>query len=218
MLYYHRAEFNMAPLPELPALRMKECDDAHMLSVIGNITLIEVTRRLANDNRAFVAWHQDKPAAFGWSASGKAKIGELNHEMILPLGHRYLWNFRTLADFRGLGIYPRLLQYIVGQESVSGEWLWVMHAPENKSSARGIRKAGFQFAADVSFRKGEVIFRTTSGDESCDLEAMVLNLGFSSSVEEQATCWTCSSPFVAHDKGICCCEKERLACNSDVFR
>jgi hypothetical protein len=217
MLYYHKAEFALATLPELRGLWMNECDDPHMLSAMGNITLIEATRRLANDNRAFVAWYHDKPAAFGWSASGKAKIGELNHEMILPVSHRYLWNFRTLIDFRGLGIYPRLLQYILDKESENAEWFWIMHAPENAASERGILKAGFRFAANVSLRKGtDAIFRM-GDDESSDLEDVVRILGFSPSKDEQATCWTCSSPFLAHKKETCCCAQDSVACNSEVF-
>jgi GNAT superfamily N-acetyltransferase len=68
---------------------------------------------LANDHLAFVGYINNQPAAFGWMARGKARIGELNHELILPIGNRYLWNFRTMEAYRGLGVYPALLQYII---------------------------------------------------------------------------------------------------------
>ena len=89
---------------------MEESTDILMLSIIGNSTIEDVTKRLANDNKAFVAFINNLPAAFGWMARDNANIGELNHEFILPAGNRYLWNFRTLEAYRGLGIYPALLQ------------------------------------------------------------------------------------------------------------
>lgn len=217
MLYYNKKEIGFEKLPALSGLRLDECDDPQILSTMGNITLVSAMQRLANDHRAFVAWYKDEPAAFGWLASGKAKIGELNHEIILPFGHRYLWNFRTLAQFRGLGIYPRLLQYILEKESESAEWFWIMHAPENMESERGILKAGFRFAANVSVWKGkDAIFRI-GRNETTHLEDVVRNLGFSPSYDEQATCWKCSSPFLAHKKEACCCENRSMACNSDIF-
>jgi hypothetical protein len=81
---------------KIPAgLRMEESTDIRMLSIIGNSTNEDVTKRLANDNKAFVAYMNKLPAAFGWMARDNAKIGELNHEFILPHANRYLWNFKS---------------------------------------------------------------------------------------------------------------------------
>src|SRR4028118_718183 len=113
MLYSFTKQDKLPHLPAIKGLEIRYVDDPLLLSIIGNISLQEATYRLANDNKAYVAYFDGIPAAFGWMAMGKARIGELNHQFILPPGHRYLWNFRTLLEFRGLGIYPRLLQGIV---------------------------------------------------------------------------------------------------------
>ncbi|RYF86475.1 MAG: N-acetyltransferase, partial [Chitinophagaceae bacterium] len=94
-------------------LRIEECTNTSLLAWMGSTTEEDVVKRLANDHLAFVAYMNNIPAAFGWMARGKATIGELGHELVLPIGNRYLWNFRTMEAFRGLGIYPALLHYII---------------------------------------------------------------------------------------------------------
>ncbi|GEO11224.1 hypothetical protein [Segetibacter aerophilus] len=114
MSLYTISNLNKLPAVKIPAgLKIEVCSDATMLSTLGNTTIEEVLKRLSNDHLAFVAYINRQPAGFGWMARGKARIGELNHEFILPKKNRYLWNFRTLAEYRGLGIYPALLQYIL---------------------------------------------------------------------------------------------------------
>ena len=75
-------------------LTIKECGNPELLSKLGEISVEEARKRMANDHVAFVAYLKNEPAAFGWMARGKAKIGELNHAFVLPERHRYLWNFR----------------------------------------------------------------------------------------------------------------------------
>jgi len=124
-------------LPRIPVaagLSMEECTNVDLIASMGAISSEEVVKRIANDNVAFVAFINNIPAAFGWMARRKARIGELAHELILPFGNRYLWNFRTMESFRGLGIYPALLQYIIRWETGKADQFWIIHAPENKSS------------------------------------------------------------------------------------
>ncbi|HYC29062.1 MAG TPA: N-acetyltransferase, partial [Chitinophagaceae bacterium] len=138
------------PTVKIPAgLWITECTDLALLASLATTSIDEVRCRLANDHVAFVAYMHNQPAAFGWMARGKASIGELNHELILPGSNRYLWNFRTLEPFRGLGIYPALLQYIIRYEAVSAERFWIIHAPENHSSLSGIVKAGFTYVGKL---------------------------------------------------------------------
>ena len=217
MLYFHDAKNTFQPLPPLAGLELRECEDPVVMSALGRISLEEATRRMANDHKPFVAYFQKKAAAFGWMAMGKAQVGELNHTIILPLYHRYLWNFRTLEEFRGLGIYPRLLQYILDDESNRADCFWILHAPENKSSEKGILKAGFSFAGHVSVRnRNEIIFDGAGGNDNFNL-LMAESLGFNSSEEPQATCWKCSSPYLADKKKSCCCEEQGAVCNEEVF-
>ena len=111
MSLYTICNVDKLPVVKIPAgLKIEVSTDATLLSILGNTTIEEVSKRLSDNNLAFVAYINDQPAAFGWMARSKARIGELNHEFVLPIKNRYLWNFRTLAEYRGLGIYPALLQ------------------------------------------------------------------------------------------------------------
>lgn len=213
MLYTHKKQYPLPGLPEMHDLDIKETDDAFLMSILGKITVQQATRRLANDNKAFVAYYKNIPAAFGWMAMGKAKVGELNHEIILPLNHRYLWNFRTLEEFRGLGIYPRVLQFVLRTGYATADCFWILHAPENAASEKGIVKAGFRFAGHVSVLKNNHVVFDAVG-EGGDVPQ---SLGFDPSDEEQAMCWKCSSPYLKHKKTDCCCESVGKECNQELF-
>ena len=216
MLYLFQKQVELPPLAPLQGLEIREVDDPTLLSTINQIPEEEATNRLANDHRAYVAFFDGIPAAFGWVASGKARVGELNHEFILPLGNRYLWNFRTLHDFRGLGIYPLLLQQIFVAEQPKAECFWIMHAPENKASQRGIQKAGFQLIGKVSVVNGsEVIFDPER--KSLELREVLETFGFTASSGQQASCWNCSSPFLKNRKLECCCLTANKECNRSLF-
>ena len=70
---------------KVPAgFRAESSTDIKLLAILGNISIEEVRLRLANDNRAFIAYLNDQPAAFGWMAVDAAMIGELKHRLILP--------------------------------------------------------------------------------------------------------------------------------------
>lgn len=212
--------YNLKPTGSLPALPVnfyltfRPVDDIEFLAGINNLPKDEVRYRLANDNSAYVALYKNKPAAFGWSAAGKALIGELNHEMILPIGHKYLWNFRTAEEFRGMGIYPQLLQYIIRKESRSTLCFWILHSPENMSSEKGILKAGFRCISKVSVKDLDRVMVSDHADEEHD---SLLSLGFDLSSDEHATCWMCSSPFLSHKKVECCCTPRNMPCNARQF-
>jgi GNAT superfamily N-acetyltransferase len=70
-------------------------------------------------------------------------IGELGIKLQLASGERYLWDFVTLPDFRGQGIYAGMLQAILATEA-DAQRFWIGHDFGNVASARGILKAGFQ--------------------------------------------------------------------------
>ena len=215
MLYLSTLPSNIPIINSLQDVHFEESTDIHLLSVLANLASSEVRQRLANDNKAYIAFYSGQPAAFGWMAMGKATIGELNHELILPVGHRYLWNFRTLQSFRGLGIYPALLAFIIKNPDPLAKYLWIMHAPENDASRKGILKAGFKYAGAVSILRNNVII----GNVTPELLPMVedFDSGFIKSHYPEATCWMCSSPYLAHKKTECCCVKKNIVCNSGLF-
>lgn len=212
MLYFIDIKHSINELPARNGLVLQESTDILLLSLMARQSHEEIRRRIANDNKAFIAFYKGIPAAFGWMAMGKAHIGELNHEFILPIGHRYLWNFRTLEEFRGLGIYPRLLQYILKDQFADAECFWILHAPENDASRSGILKAGFTFAGNVSVLDEQAVINTQTASLS-----RIENMQFAESPVEPATCWMCSSPFILKKTATCCCEIKGNECNGNHF-
>jgi GNAT superfamily N-acetyltransferase len=192
-------------------LRMEEATDIKMLSIIGNSTIEDVTKRLANDNKAFVAYINNLPAAFGWMARDNAKIGELNHEFILPYGNRYLWNFRTLEAYRGLGIYPALLQYILQNGDTEAKRFWIIHAPENNASLKGILKAGFEYVGKLYIDENDVT-TIESNDTALIFREQLEYMDITLSVQTATSCWNCSSPYLKKRKAECCCSTAGNEC------
>ena len=149
--------------------------------------------------------------AFGWMARGKATIGELNHSFVLPMRNRYLWNFRTLAEYRGLGIYPALLQFILQYEGSKASRFWIIHAPENGSSLKGIQKAGFEYVGKLyTNQNGAITIEATKEAEKHRLHLAYMDIQLSN--EKAASCWNCSSPFLKKRTPGCCCAKADHEC------
>jgi len=191
-------------------LIMEECTKVGLLAWMGGTTREDVVKRIANDHVAFVAYLNNMPAAFGWMARGKAMIGELAHELILPIGNRYLWNFRTMETFRGLGIYPILLQYIINFECEKADRFWIIHAPENRSSLKGIQKAGFHYVGKIYNNEGFATIEKTHLSESS--RSLLSEMDITISHEEPASCWNCSSPYLKNRKPACCCAASQNEC------
>jgi GNAT superfamily N-acetyltransferase len=199
------------PSIQLPAgLLMEESTSLDLLACMGTTTVEDVAKRIANDHVAFIAYINNLPAAFGWMARGKALIGELAHELVLPIANRYLWNFRTMEAFRGLGIYPALLQYIIHWEKEKADRFWIIYAPENKSSLKGIKKAGFHYVGKLYSSKGIVTIENTVLSQSSrkvltEMDITIFN-------EEPASCWNCSSPYLKKRSLEYCCAASQNEC------
>jgi len=215
MSLYTVSSIHQLPLIKLPeGLKIELTTDAALLSTLGNISVEAVGQRLSANHLAFVAFIYNQPAAFGWMARGRAYIGELNHDFILPGKNRYLWNFRTLAEYRGLGIYPSLLQYMMRYEGDDADRFWIIHAPENKSSLKGIAKAGFEYVGKLYAKSnGRLGLKTASNSDA--VHDLLNEMNFNPSAETAASCWNCNSPFLKKRVRSCCCSDAELACTGD---
>jgi GNAT superfamily N-acetyltransferase len=194
-------------LDALPGLAVRREQSASVMAALQGRTEAEMTRRFEAGHRAYVAWREGQPAAWGWVATRAAEIGELGSTFAIPAGERYLWNFVTLAAHRGLGIYPRLLEAIVRAESREAERFWIAYAPENHASAAGIRKAGFLAVAELSFdADGRAALRalTPGGGR---VAARVL--GLPEAHRPLAPCWRC----VRAGRGTMSCAAGRCRCD-----
>lgn len=125
-------------------------------------------------------------------------MGELQLEFALGPKTAYLWDFATLPAWRGRGIYPRLLQAIVCAEAA--RQFWIMHAPENGASARGIRRAGFTPVGGISFRADAIVALAANADARQALVAAHLlrvPLLVPDGRETLNPCWRC---FIARQR------------------
>lgn len=194
------------PLPSLPAL------PGFQATLVGDNP--EANRALATLNRL--------PVAYGWVATEKASIGELGVTIRLPRGNRYLWDFATLPDFQGRGVYPHLLQAILREESREAERFWIIFAPENLPSGAGMEHAGLAPVGRLSFRADGVAGlaplgsydRARTGAELLDVSLVETAL---------APCWRCSGQVANsdHDGSISCwppTESETALCTCAIQR
>lgn len=210
-LYTYSPATDFSPVKKAAGLMIAESTDALLLSIISHTRIEEVTKRLANDNKAFVAWINNIPAAFGWMARDQAVIGELNHGFILPEGNRYLWNFRTLEAYRGRGIYPALLQYILKQGDPDAERFWIIHAPENQASLKGIRKAGFEYVGKL-YTGAEGLATIEAGEAASSFREELEYMDITMSADTATSCWNCSSPYLKKRSPECCCQEAGVKC------
>ncbi|MBK7122848.1 MAG: GNAT family N-acetyltransferase [Chitinophagaceae bacterium] len=207
--FSHSAKLSSVHIPA--GLRIEASTDIRLLSIIGNSTIEDVTKRLANDNTAFIAYLNNLPAAFGWMARDNAKIGELNHEFILPEGNRYLWNFRTLEAYRGKGIYPALLQFILQHGDHGSTRFWIIHAPENKASLKGIQNAGFEYVGKL-YIDGNNIATIESNETALTFQEELEYMDIKLSGQIANSCWNCSSPYLKKRFSACCCSTAGNEC------
>jgi GNAT superfamily N-acetyltransferase len=134
------------PLPEFsnyPGLAIGQTDDVLLIATMSGIDVGLIWERFRRNHQPWLARIDGEPVAYGWVASGDLSIRELGLAIELESASRYLWDFQTLPQWRGRGIYPRLLQEIIDHEAAA-EWFWVGHDLDNVASARGIAKAGFR--------------------------------------------------------------------------
>lgn len=186
------AEDTLVPLPILKGFSVVPSLDYTLIARLSKTDETTVRQRFASAHRCYVAWVGTVPAAYGWVALAQAEVGELALHFAVPADERYLWDFATLPAWRGQGLYPRLLQSILVNERAMR--FWIIHAPENGASARGIEKASFRPAGLLSFVEegGAVV---VSGRQSARARAAARLLRVPLMTQRHARrlnpCWTC---------------------------
>lgn len=177
-------------LTALPGFHAEIASDDAMLAQLNCIPLAEARARRRDGHRPYVGFLDGTPVAYGWAATQTASIGELDVTLTLSAADRYLWDFATLPAWQGRGLYPRLLQAILEQESREAERFWIIYAPENQPSAAGMRKAGFTPAAELSFdANGYVRLAALGAADRAHVAAELLGVPLVE--QELAPCWCC---------------------------
>lgn len=225
-------EDTLIPIASLPGFTAGPAFDWDELAEINHLSHAEVIDRLNDGHRPYVARMDGQAIAYGWLATRKVSIGELDINVELPSGDRYLWDFATLPDWQGHGLYPRLLQSILEQEIQNAERFWIIHAPENLPSGAGMSKAGFEFVGQLSFtvdgKAGLAPYADTT--ERARIGADLLQVPLIESV--LAPCWSCGGTIAKHpeesdadscwppkrsSQSDCCCVKEVKKTNNGTI-
>ena len=202
-------------LAPLPTLVVRRTDSPVLMASLQGKRFVDMMARFDAGHRAYVAWYDGEPAAFGWVATRSADIGELQVKFALPQRDRYLWNFVTQPGFRGLGIYPRLLAAIVDAERAEADRFWIIAAPENHASESGIVKAGFTTLAELSFdAAGRAAVRALIGGGGSAASQL---LGVPEISGDLSQCWRCvraGNAMTGCASGSCRCDyqKKEQAC------
>jgi GNAT superfamily N-acetyltransferase len=183
-------------------------DDAE-LATINHISLAEIAQRRRAGHLPYLAYMGETAVSYGWVATREASIGELNLVFPIPANSRYLWDFATVPNWQGRGLYPRLLQAIVQVEQA--EQFWIIHAPENLPSGAGIQKAGFQAVGQLSFQQdkslGLIPFEQV---ERARIGAALLAVPL---IEDGLSpCWRCANQVVC----TCQLDPENCSCALEI--
>jgi len=169
-----------AGMAHLPGFEAQLAGDYQLVAQLARLDLGEVLARVGGGHRPYIARLGGAPVAYGWAASRRASIGELGLDFAIPAGNCYLWDFATLPAWRGLGIYPRLIQAILAREAAQADRFWIGHVRENSASGHGILKAGFREAGATNCSDGRAMtFAAAVASERAAACAALLGLGLS---------------------------------------
>jgi ribosomal protein S18 acetylase RimI-like enzyme len=141
----------LAPLPHFSA---RPSTDTRLIAHLTGLLQQEIEYRFQSGNHIYITYMGESPAAYGWVAMQEGRVHEIELFFKLPPGDSYLWDFKTLPEWRGRGIYSHLLQEIVIKESYRSQHFWIIYKSDNDISGRGIRKAGFRIVGDLTIIEG----------------------------------------------------------------
>ncbi len=130
-------------LAPLPGFSGRVVIDKSVLAFLHNLTEDEIQSRFDEGAHCYVAFLDEVPAGYGWVGTKIGHIRQVGLEWALGELDRVLWDFVTLPEFRGRGVYPHLLQTILQAEPGQAKRFWIGHQGQNVTSKQGIVKAGF---------------------------------------------------------------------------
>ncbi|MBK9121905.1 MAG: GNAT family N-acetyltransferase [Chloroflexi bacterium] len=194
-------------LAPLPGFQVALAGDDEHLAALNRISVANVKQRRRAGHVPYLGVVGTTAVTYGWMATREASIGELDLTFSVAPGDRYLWDFATLSDWQGHGLYPRLLNAIVQMEHA--ERFWILHAPENLPSGAGIKKAGFQAVGQLSFQRDNSLGLIPLGDpDRARIGAAVLGVPLIAT--SLSPCWRCV------ERVVCTCQRDPERCSCAV--
>ena len=183
-------------LTPLDDFKVRQANDDRLLAQLNRISLEEVQARKKAGHRPYLGYLGNTAVTYGWVATREASIGELKLVFSLSAEERYLWDFATLPQWQGKGLYPRLLQAIVQAENA--ERFWIIHAPENLPSGAGMHKAGFEAVGQLSFRPDGSVGLIPVQNERAAIGGRMLGVPLLE--DGLSPCWGCFNKLVCQCK------------------
>jgi GNAT superfamily N-acetyltransferase len=147
---------SLPTLPPLPSFAVFSSTDLQQIAQWNEISLDEAARRVQNGNHFYYATLEGQTVAYGWIATQRGGIDELQFYFTLPTQELYFWDFKTFPDYRGRGIYPHFLQALLRQHEQTARRLWIMYKPDNAAARSSIIKAGFRIIGDFYMVDGHI--------------------------------------------------------------
>jgi hypothetical protein len=106
--------------------------------------------RLNRGDECFGWTHEGKLVSLGWVTYSDRSVGPV--KLLDKPGRAFLYNFHTLEPFRGQNLYPDLIARMRSVLCSHGIADFVIDVSvDNRSSVRGIEKAGFSQIGEVSY-------------------------------------------------------------------
>jgi GNAT superfamily N-acetyltransferase len=168
------------PLPELPPLptfSVRLSDDKQLIAHLAKLPHTEIEHRFQTGNQLYLAYMKGTPVAYGWLATQEGGIRQLKYSFPVAPPNCYLWDFLTLPEWRGQGIYTHFLQEILHQQAPHFDYIWIGYEPGNMAAERAITKAGFQSVADFVLVDGRIAgLKLLTHDEKAHASSIFFNL------------------------------------------
>lgn len=112
-------------------------------NLVLNFDAVDYQDRFLRNHIICCYVYENHVITYGWiNVNSTHYLGELDLEMDLNERYEVLYDFHTNIDYRGKGLYPKLLVQMCLRNSKNK---LIYSFAQNKNSIRGIEKAGFKY-------------------------------------------------------------------------
>jgi len=133
-------------------VRMALSEDIDELEKIMYQGRSEIEKRFKRGNRCFIACIGTKIVHYTWVSFNKEYLTSINKWIELAEDEAYIYNVRTLSDFRGQGIFQFVLISLCNQLRMDGyKKILSSVLSDNLPSQKAFEKSGFVKSKEISY-------------------------------------------------------------------